>query len=298
MGASIAVGAVLALGLSGCASEVRNGPVETLANATELSAISEQFTPGTIVSDQQFYDALALTETGIQSFLEQVPCSPKDTSPCLSKYRTKLPTIDADASAPGHCDAVPGEARATAAAIISRIAIACGVSPKMLLVLMQKEQSLLTKPSEYGYQRATGYGCPDTADCDATYYGFVNQLYNAAWQFRQYTLQPDRKFHIGTVPVSFNPDSACGSSEVDITNQATANLYNYTPYQPNEAAIADPAGEGDACSAWGNLNVWLVWNVWFGDPLAAPLPRYLPGCVTHENGVRCDPLDWTVPQAG
>lgn len=282
--------------LSGCASEVRNTAVDTLATAADLDAIAAEFQPGLIVSDQQFYDAYAMTEAGIQSFLEQVPCAPKDTSPCLADFRTKLPEMPAETSSPAHCSAIAGSTRARAADIISKIAIACGVSPKLLLVLMQKEQSLLTKPSAYGYERATGYGCPDSTGCDEKYYGFVNQLYNAAWQFRQYTVQPDRKFQIGTVDVAFNPEPSCGTAPVDIHNQATANLYNYTPYQPNQAAIADPAGEGDTCSAWGNLNVWLLWNVWFGDPLAKPFPDYLPACITRENGVKCDGPSLTLPR--
>ncbi|MGV1033705.1 MAG: hypothetical protein ACOYBP_00580 [Microbacteriaceae bacterium] len=285
------IGLIGVLALTGCASEMRNSAVDTLDQSDDLKAIAAEFDAGTIVSDQQFYDALALTEPGIQSFLDNVPCTPKDTSPCLADFKTKLPSIAADDSEPGHCDAIEGRSKATAATIIARIAVACGVSPKLLLVLMQKEQSLLTKPSEYGYQRATGYGCPDTTGCDAKYYGFVNQVYNAAWQFRQYTVQPDRKYHIGTVDIDYNPEPSCGSSDVKITNQATANLYNYTPYQPNAAAIADPAGEGNDCSAWGNLNVWLLWNVWFGDPLQESLPGYLPNCVTHENGARCEIYD-------
>lgn len=288
---AVATGVLVALTMSGCASELRNSAVDTLAQSDDLKAIAAEFDAGTIVSDQQFYDALALTEPGIQSFLDNVPCTPKDTSPCLADFTTKLPSIEADDSEPGHCDAIEGSSKATAATIIARIAVACGVSPKLLLVLMQKEQSLLTKPSEYGYQRATGYGCPDTTGCDAKYYGFVNQVYNAAWQFRQYTVQPDRKYHIGTVEIGYNPEPSCGSSDVKISNQATANLYNYTPYQPNAAAIADPAGEGNDCSAWGNLNVWLLWNVWFGDPLQESLPGYLPNCVTHENGARCENYD-------
>lgn len=294
-GASVSVAVAGALLLSGCASDIRNTPVDTLADASELHEISAEFDAGNIVSDEQFYDAYALTAEGIQSFLDNVPCTPKDSSPCLADFTTKLPAMESDDSEIGHCNAIAGDSKASAAEIIEAVAVACGVSPKLLLVLMQKEQSLLTKPSAYGYQRATGYGCPDTTGCDTKYYGFVNQLYNAAWQFRQYTLLPDRQYQIGEVEIGYSPDTSCGSSEVNIVNQATANLYNYTPYQPNSAAIADPAGEGDSCSAWGNLNVWLLWNVWFGDPLQESLPGYLPDCVTHQNGARCEPYDPAAP---
>lgn len=286
-GGLVAVAAALAVTLSGCASDIRNTPVDTLSSSTELKALASEFDAGLIVGDQQFYDAHSLSVDGIQSFIEQVPCTPKDESKCLSKFAAPLPAIEADQDLAGHCEAITPIANARASEIIASVAVACGVSPKMLLVLMQKEQSLLTKPSVYGYQRATGYGCPDSTGCDSKYYGFVNQVYLAAWQFRQYTQQPDRQFQIGSVDIGYNPEPACGQSEVTIVNQATANLYNYTPYQPNKAALADPAGEGDACSAWGNLNVWLLWNVWFGDPLDEPLPAYLPDCVTHTSGARC-----------
>ena len=50
-------------------------------------------------------------------------------------------------------------------------------------------------------------------------------------------------------------DVNCGTSSVYIQNQATAGLYNYTPYQPNAAALANLYGTGDSCSAYGNRNI-------------------------------------------
>ncbi|MBC7404826.1 MAG: hypothetical protein H7252_03970 [Cytophaga sp.] len=47
-------------------------------------------------------------------------------------------------------------------------------------------------------------------------------------------------------------------------NQATAGLYNYTPYQPNTAALANLYGTGDSCSAYGNRNFWRMFYDWFG----------------------------------
>ena len=228
--------------------------------------------PGYIVSDDAFYDSGALSEREIQSFLERVSCRPDPGVACLADFSQSTETLPA--AGPGHCTEYRGGIRERASRIIAKVAEACGVSPRTLLVLLQKEQSLLTRPTASGYLRATGYGCPDTADCDAKYFGFFNQVYNAAWQFRQYTEEPDRKFHIGTVDVQFHPNAGCGASSVTIRNQATANLYNYTPYQPNDATIDDP--RGDACSAFGNLNFWRIWHRWFGDPEAERFPRVLP----------------------
>ena len=51
---------------------------------------------------------------------------------------------------------------------------------------------------------------------------------------------------------------------VFIQNQATANLYYYTPYQPNAAALRAGYGEGDGCSAYGNRNFYQYFTDWFG----------------------------------
>ncbi|HLP23185.1 MAG TPA: hypothetical protein VK139_03980 [Microbacteriaceae bacterium] len=289
--AVIALAVGTSLTLTGCTPEVPNAAVGGIANRSDLSKLASGFDPGFIVSDQQFYDDHALSVDGVQSFLDRVRCTPVDDAPCLSDLRLDIPAIAAETSTPGHCAGIAAKTGARAAELIVAVARACGVSPKLLLVLMQKEQSLLTRPSRTGYERATGYGCPDTADCERRYFGIVNQLVNAAWQFRQYTVQPKRKYQVGTVEVPFHPNSACGSAAVTIRNQATANLYNYTPYQPNEAALRGPSGEGDGCSSWGNLNVWLLWNVWFGNPVAEPFPGYLSPCVTHQNGIRCPGTD-------
>lgn len=143
-----------------------------------------------------------------------------------------------------------------------------GISPKVFLVLLQKEQSLVTDdwPWPIQYRAATGYGCPDTAACSASYYGFYNQIDNAARQFIYYKNNAsDYGYRAGrNNTIGYNPNSACGSSQVYIENQATAGLYIYTPYQPNAAALSNLYGTGDGCSAYGNRNFWRMFNDWFG----------------------------------
>ncbi|MFC6357361.1 hypothetical protein [Luethyella okanaganae] len=250
----------------------------------------EDFDAGLIISDDSFYNDTAMSEREIQDFLRSQPCTPEDLSPCLSVYRQNTTTQPDQGTR--HCAVYRGARGERASRIVAKVAEACGISPRVLLVLLQKEQSLLTRPSAYGYQRATGYGCPDTADCDAKYFGFFNQVYNAAWQFRQYTEQPERDYRIGTVDVQYNPDPSCGASTVRIRNQATANLYNYTPYQPNEAALSDLTGDGDACSTHGNLNFWLLYSKWFGDPLAVRFPAVFGPCANLVGGHGCEPDLW------
>ncbi|QAY74446.1 hypothetical protein ET445_15030 [Agromyces protaetiae] len=282
-----AVVASVALALTGCVPADDPAATERLreraAAVDPVEPPTTEFDPGLIVSDESFFDSGALTEAQIQAFLESVSCRPDADVDCLAEYRQT--TTDQPAEAPGHCAAYEGGIRERASRIIHKAAVACGISPKTLLVLLQKEQSLLTRPTADGYLRATGYGCPDTADCDQKYFGFFNQVWNAAWQFRQYTQFPDRAYKIGTIDVRYNPDEACGASPVAIGNQATANLYNYTPYQPNAATLENPDA-GDGCSAWGNLNFWRIWNRWFGDPTAVRFPAFLPPCTRLVGGSR------------
>lgn len=295
--ARCAAAALVVVAFASCAGPPAD--TQSTPEAASRSALPEppatEFNPGYIVSDDAFYDSAAMSEQEIQSFLESVSCRPDEGVRCLADFTQSTTTQPAVGG--GHCAEYRGGIRERASRIIAKAAEACGVSPRTILVLLQKEQSLLTRPSVSGYERATGYGCPDTADCDQKYFGFFNQVYNAAWQFRQYTEEPDRQYRIGTVTVGYHPDAACGSSPVEIRNQATANLYNYTPYQPSAATLADPDA-GDACSAYGNLNFWRIWHRWFGDPEAERYPAFFPACTRLVGGHPCPGPHPTIPAVG
>ena len=273
---------VIGAGVAALSLTLAQPVVEPGATAS-VAVDNADFDPGTLISDYNFFNADALSESGVQDFLEGRDCRPRDDSPCLWEYRET--TVTQAAVSDEHCDTYVGGERQHASTIIYDVAQACGVSPKVLLVLLQKEQSLLTAPNQSGYQRATGYACPDTADCDTDYLGFFNQVYNAAWQFRQYTQEPDRAYFVGTVRVGFFPDEACGSTPVNITNQATANLYNYTPYQPSAGALAENAA--DACATYGNLNFWKFYTQWFGDPDTERYPAFFDPCLNLVGGQPC-----------
>ncbi|QGQ18878.1 hypothetical protein GC089_06015 [Cellulomonas sp. JZ18] len=240
----------------------------TEARAADLS----RFDPGLIITDRAFTDAGAMTAAQVQAFLDaRAPsCVPgPDGTPCLRHARFDTTSRPADDRCRGAYQGAAGE---TAAQIITKVAVACSISPRVLLVTLQKEQGLVTASGSSltatRYRSAMGFGCPDTAACDARYYGFFNQVYQAAWQFNSYALNPTRYAHRPgvTVNVRFHPNAACGSAPVFIANQATASLYNYTPYQPNAAALAAGYGTGDACSSYGNRNFWSYYTDWFGRP--------------------------------
>ena len=224
------------------------------------------FEPGNIISDQHFFDSQAMDEAAIQQFLvSKVPtCSSSSAQPCLKSYRLDTTTR---AAVTGVCDAYQGAAAELASRIVAKVAQACGINPQVLLATLQKEEGLITSvsPSAGMYKIAMGYGCPDTFVCDTHFYGFYNQVYRAAWQFKQYTMSPSSwRYKVGANAIQYNPKASCGSSIVTITNQATANLYNYTPYQPNAQALNNLGGTGDGCSSYGNRNFWFYFNNWFG----------------------------------
>lgn len=268
--------------------------------------------PGRIIDDSIFYNNASMSVGDIQSFLnDKVPvCDTGGTKPynanmtraqysisqgypppyvCLKDY-VENPSTHANNLAGG---SVAGGW--SAAQIIKHASDSYVVNPKALIVLLQKEQTLVTDdwPWPNQYRSATGYGCPDTAACDSQYYGFFNQVMNAARQFRLYANNTSQyRYKPGqTNYIQYNPNVNCGGTNVYIENAATAGLYNYTPYQPNASALNNLYGSGDGCGAYGNRNFWRLFNDWFGstigdcqpgEPIMAQVQRiYNPSTYEH-----------------
>ena len=236
----------------------------------------KNFDPGLIISDSVFFDFGTMTAADIQRFLDsQVPVCGSSTSgmPCLKNYKTDTPEKIAEV---GKCKYMPAEKNISAARIIYNISRACGINPRVLLVTLQKEQGLVQAriPSPYMYRAAMGYGCPDSDPgiCGKVWTGLFNQLYKAAGQYQWYGdpngsftyLRPGRQ-----VSVSYHPTASrnCGKQTFTLKNQATANLYYYTPFVPNKASLSNLRGTGDNCSSYGNRNFWRFYWDWFGSPI-------------------------------
>jgi Domain of unknown function (DUF4214) len=245
----------------------------TAPTAPAQAANAATFDPGLIIDDRLFYDGSLMPEASIQSFLDGkvATCGVTAGNPgCLEIYRADSTTRDANA----YCGRYEGGTGELASRILYKVAIACNINPQVLIVTLQKEQGLVTatNPTAAKYQKAMGYGCPDTSVCDAKYYGFANQLYSAAWQFNYYRANPTRfNYRAGQVnTIKWNPNATCGTSDVFIQNSATAGLYTYTPYRPNQAALNNLYGTGDGCSSYGNRNFWSYFTDWFGSTLVSP----------------------------
>lgn len=242
----------------------------SLANNRPVAAISD-WQAGYIISDGAFTNKNSMSADAIQGFLEsKVPsCDTWGTQVSEFGGGTRRQWAEARGYSPPYTclrDYVDNGKRASQ--IIYDVAQQFSINPQVLIVLLQKEQSLVTDtwPLSLQYRSATGYGCPDTAPCDSQYYGLTNQLTWAARMFRAImNASPTwyTPYVVGNNYILYNPDASCGGSTVNIQNRATQALYNYTPYQPNQGALN--AGWGTAsCGAYGNRNFYLYYTSWFG----------------------------------
>lgn len=255
------------------ASTIALSVVGLVTTASPASAAGiDGFDPQYLISDSAMYGDVAdsLSQDQIQDFLNQRGAScvqGADGSPCLKNATFDTQTLPANQ----YCEReFLGEQADTAARVIHKAAQACRISPKVLLVLLQKEQGLVTtnNPTQRNYSRATGFRCPDSAPCDPNQAGFATQVYAAVSRLQQYRMEPERfNFAVGrsTAP-GYHPNTSCGSVTITPKTAATAALYNYTPYVANAAALANPYGEGDACSSYGNRNFFRIHSDWFGQP--------------------------------
>lgn len=245
-------------------------PMAAARSAASSNTVNASaFAAGDLISDAVFYAGTDMSAAQVQTFLNAQVATCRAGYVCLKNY-----TEPTDGLTHPLCG-YTGKPSETAAQIIANVGAACGINPKVLIVLLQKEQGLVTDdwPSQTQYDHATGWLCPDFSECDSTSTGFFQQVLGAAWQFKQYGEDPSFDwFPVGKVTnVLFSPKCST-SAPVAIWNKATAALYYYTPYQPDPAALANFFGTGDACSEYGNRNFWGLFSQWFGSPTAGSTP--------------------------
>jgi len=174
------------------------------------------FTPDLVISEAKFRNTAPLTVEQIQTFLEAQPGM-------LDTYRTK------DHS---------GTVKSTAEMIYDASAN-FNVSAKVILIKLQKEQSLLADKSPTKRQLDWALGC-GKAD-SRTYYqyqGFGNQI----WWGAQKLDKNSRPWEPG---ISMKIDG----TRINPANSATYSLYKYTPHFR------------------GTRSFWMLYWRYFGDPL-------------------------------
>jgi len=218
----------------------------------KAEARAEGFDPSNIISDLEILDYSTMDLNDIQNFLTAKGSYLASYS-CPDAFgitRTAAEIIYNAATKSYDCDGVvlsdnPTEAERN---------LKCRkitINPKFLLVLLQKEQSLIeeSSPSQRNLDWATGYGCPDSGSCNTRWQGFGKQINSAALQFRDYLDNPQLyTYKAGNTYTFTNPYGTINQTPVTVTiaNQATAALYNYTPHVYN-----------------GNFNFYKIWQRWF-----------------------------------
>ncbi len=183
-----------------------------------IPTLAAEFNPNIIISDAELVDSKSMDLESIKSFLSK-------RNGTLKSYMT----VDKDG------------AIKSASETFFEVSNRWLINPKYLLVLVQKEQSLLesSNPTQRQYDAATGYGCPDSGGCDERWKGFYRQVNSAAAQTRYYMDHIDE--------FNFRPGKSYTISGQNVIpeNKATAALYNYTPH------------------IHGNKNFWSLYNKYF-----------------------------------
>jgi len=205
------------------------------------------FNPALIVSDENMraYDSMSVAD--IQAFLDA------NTGPLKSM------------SFPRH----DGGPSASAAVIIYEACRAYNISPKIMLVLLQKEQSLITRTSlaPQTLNRAIGAGCPNSYT--NKYPGFGNQMWNGARLLDGYGEGKSTSYvalyysGIRTWDIYQSPKVAIYPGNI-----ATYKLYTYNPSIGAKTPYGDLSAQSGQLS--GNANFWKIYWSWFGDPFADP----------------------------
>jgi hypothetical protein len=204
-------------------------PATVAPVASASAANAADWNAGNIIDDAVFFDGTAMGSPEIQAFMEKQVRQCQRGYTCVKDFRQNTDDRPADK----YCNGYSGAPNESASTIIDKVARSCGVSQKALLVLLQKEQGLITStaPSDWNYSAATGQGCPDTAPCDPATQGFFYQVYYGARQFEVYRMNPTWwGYQAGRWNnILYNPTTSCGTQRVFIENAATAALYIYTP---------------------------------------------------------------------
>ncbi len=236
------------------------------------------FDPNKLIEDKVFVDSKTFGGApGIQKFLESKNSILANTSP---DFLIKLKEPSNNMLKQGLNDGQPNLGRnRTAAELIWDAAQTAGINPQVIIVMLEKEQSLIT-----GRQTATpdqiqraldfslGFGCPDSSPCSDLYRGFYYQLFgnfdgeNNKFAGAVGSLMKSYNTAGGRGPFYNGQISKVGDTivlgntlggfngvqpqqTITIANLATAALYRYTPHVFN-----------------GNYNFWRLMNSWFKYP--------------------------------
>jgi hypothetical protein len=212
-------------------------------------ACATTFNPALIVSNGSLRASDCLSQSGIQAFLNT------QKGPLKSLVTTDY----------------AGRKR-PAAQIIAEACKQWHISPRVMLVMLQKEQSLLTRTTlaKNTLSRAIGAGCPNSST--NKYPGFGQQMWYGARLLDGYGEGKNGSkiplYHSGIYVTDIYKTPHV---KVYVANLATYKLYIYNPSIGAKSPYGDLSKQSSSVS--GNANFWLIYRKYFGDTLAVP-PGY------------------------
>jgi len=192
---------------------------QKVANNSSGSKPAGEFDTDTVISESNFRDWDSMTADDIQAFLDAQPGT-------LKSYTAR-----------DHNGRVT-----TTAQMVAEAARAWRINPRVILVKLQKEQSLLAdkNPTRRQYDWAMGCGKADSRTF-YQYQGFGKQIWFGASKL-------DKNAGPWRPGITMKIDG----SQISPTNSSTYSLYKYTPHFR------------------GTMSFWMLYWRYFGDPLSVP----------------------------
>lgn len=236
-----------------------------------------------IIDNTLFLDAKSMSAQQIQSFLN-------DRGGQLASRSFILDCDAAGQQAKSMYISVgaPCGQNSSSANIIYYASQVYGVSPKVILATLQKEQSLITatNPTDRQYAQAMGYACPTSGDCNSSS-NFFWQIDNGTWVLRYHYERangnfswwnPSSTWTCGTEKNLYKPNlyprqnvdfydtNGTKYATVYIQNAATSAFYCYTPHvYNNPQGLYGRAPYGTTGLYYsGSYNFVSAYNLWFG----------------------------------
>ncbi len=210
-------------------------------------ALALTFNPDFIISDEEMLDRSSMSLSEIENFLRAKGgyISNHTFKNADGIYKSAAEIIY-EAANNFDCENINLSSNPTREEKLKKCKIV-GINPKALIVLLQKEQSLIDEisPTQRQLDWAVGYGCPDGGGCNSRWEGFGKQVNSASLQFYDYMENPQNySYKAGGIYTVSN--TGRDPILVKPQNQATAALYNYTPHV-----------------YYGNFNFFKLWMKYF-----------------------------------
>lgn len=251
------ISAAFLLAVVGLASIASVAPQSAQAAAVAGGTASQSappFNKSLLMDNAVFEDTGTMTVAQIQAFLDSFPNS------CIKAYKDDEPLGRSRY----------GPTKVPAAQVIYKSAQFWGVNPQVLLVTLEKEQTLVSGGrgcEPWRFWSAMGYGCPDggaqyqypdlgitgSGTCVSKEYwaGFARQVNSAAWQLQFNRQRADgnvdwngngsipnygfytagyRRQYAGAELKYYDGRVPIDGQAVTMGNGTTASLYTYTPH--------------------------------------------------------------------